>query len=51
MVRLTNIQIDEAFAQADFYPENSSVCGFIKVDIKTGQTVELKELEAYGKAY
>lgn len=51
MVRLKNIKIEGKTAEADFYPEDSNICGHVIVDLETGEIISLKEVPGYGVSY
>lgn len=40
MVKLQNLDRDDRFIWCDYYPENDSAPGFIKVDLETEQITE-----------
>ena len=48
MVRLVNIQINDKFASADYYPENDKIGGHIVVDIETEEIVRLIKADNIG---
>lgn len=48
MVRLVNIQINDKFASADYYPENDKIGGHIVVEIETEKIVRLIKADNIG---
>lgn len=51
MVRLKSIKIGNKTAEADFYPEDSNICGHVIVNLETGELISLKEVPGYGMSY
>ena len=51
MVRLKNIKIDGSVAEADFYPEDSKVCGHVVVDLKKHKLTEYRDVPGFGESY
>lgn len=47
MLRLKNIRINDAIAEADYYPETSDVSGHIVVNLSTGEVDSLEPVEGY----
>ncbi len=47
MLRLKNIRINDAFAEADYYPETSEVPGHIVVNLSTEEVETLEEAKGY----
>lgn len=51
MVRLEKIRISDKMAEADFFPEDSKVCGHVKVDLNTGEYAETVSVDGYDLGY
>ena len=51
MVRLKNIKIANGIAEADFYPEESTIAGHIVVDVTSHEIISCKEVPGYGESY
>lgn len=51
MVRLRNIKIGSAFAEADFYPEDSNKAGHVVVDLSTEEILSCEYVPGYGNSY
>ena len=51
MVRLKNIRIGSEYAEADFYPEDSKICGHVVVELSSGKLVSPVEVLGYGASY
>ena len=47
MLRLKNIRINNAIAEADYYPETSDVSGHSVVNLSTGEVASLEPVEGY----
>ena len=51
MVRLKNIRIANGIAEADFYPEESTIGGHLVVDVAAYKIISCKEVPGYGESY
>ena len=51
MLRLKNIKIGNDFAEADFYPESSMICGHIVVNLDNGEICSCTNVDGYGQSY
>ena len=51
MVRLKNIKIEGKVAEADFYPEDSKVCGHVVVDLEKCKLTEYRDVPGFGESY
>ncbi len=51
MVRLEKIKMGDKTAEADFFPEDSKVCGHVKVDLGTEEYVETVSVDGYDLGY
>lgn len=51
MLRLKNIKINSEVAEADFYPEDSEICGHIVVDLHTEEIQSIQHVPGYEFMY
>ena len=51
MVRLKNIKIEGRVAEADFYPEDSKVCGHVVVDLENRRITDFHDVPGFGESY
>lgn len=51
MLRLKNIRINEHLAEADFFPEDTNVFGYIAVDLQSEEIKEIVNAEGYEYIY
>ena len=50
MVRLKNVKIENEYAEADFYPEDSDRAGHVIVNLSSGEVV-CNDVPGYGEEY
>lgn len=51
MLRLKNVKINNEVAEADFYPEDSKICGHIVVSLSSEELISSEEVDGYGLSY